>query len=189
LVYAQADNDRVSVATLPMRDHAILLGRSVLAGRSMAELSFILARHVSYERPGFRMLTFYATLGELEGVIRAAITVSVPDSPFRPEPTPRAHRLAELLASKLNAPMREAIAQATRDLVEATAQLDLVAWARGVETMACRAGLLAAGDVTVATAALALSGVSSRDRALGLLPFVVSERYALLRRALGVAFS
>jgi tetratricopeptide (TPR) repeat protein len=191
-IYAQPDNDRVSVATLPLREHAILLGRHVLAGRSMAELSFILARHLSYSRPGWRMLTFYASLGELEALVRAALALSCPDVPGLPDANARTGKLEQLLAPRLDGAARKVIAETVARLLDDQAPLDLVGWARGVETTACRAGLLASGDVTVASAALAVSGppvggLSARDRALALLPFAVSERYAMLRRALGIA--
>src|SRR5262249_45377103 len=35
VIYAQADNDRVSVATLPTKEDALLLGRHILAGWSI----------------------------------------------------------------------------------------------------------------------------------------------------------
>jgi tetratricopeptide (TPR) repeat protein len=192
LVYTQADNDRVSVATLPQREHAILLGRHVLAGRSMAELSFILARHLSYARPGYRILTFYASLGELEAIVRAGIALAGIEITGRPDASARVARLTELLSPRLDAAARAEIGQAVRALPETQGPVDLVGWARGVETIACRAGLLASGDATVASAALALSGapvggLSARDRALALLPFTVSERYAKLRQALGIS--
>src|SRR5262249_33110410 len=140
------------------REHAILLGRHVLAGRSMPELSFILARHLCYARPGFRMLTFYASLGELEAVMRAGLALSGIEISGRPDAGARVGRLTELLSARLDTAARAEIGQAARALPETQGAVDLVGWARGVETIACRAGLLAAGDVTVASAALALSG-------------------------------
>jgi hypothetical protein len=158
----------------------------------MAELSFILARHLCYARPGFRILTFYASLGELEALVRAGLALSGIEVSGRPDTSARVGRLTELLSPRLDAAARAEIGQAARALPETEGPLDLVGWARGVETIACRVGLLASGDVTVASAALALSGapvggLSAHDRAIALLPFTVSERYAKLRRALGIS--
>ena len=67
-----------------------------------------------------------------------------------------------------------------------------MAWSRTVERTACRVGLLAAGDVNVAARLLAVdargvAGMSAKDRVNDLVSFSVSQRYAGLRSALGVA--
>ena len=69
---------------------------------------------------------------------------------------------------------------------------DLVRWAQAVELTACRAALLASGDLVVAAQALAAGkrgggGVSLADRIDDLLTFGVSEAHSLVRRATGVA--
>ena len=71
-------------------------------------------------------------------------------------------------------------------------QLDVVQWARSVEEAACRAALLASGDVTVAGSVLAVAGApvggqSAADRARDLLPFTVSRQFAALRKQFGIA--
>jgi tetratricopeptide (TPR) repeat protein len=193
-IYAEPGNDRLSVATLPMREHALLLGRHVLAGRSVPELSFILARHLTYSRPGWRLLMFYPQMDELEPLLRAGLAIACPDLPALRELGPRTSQLKALLEPKLDTSARSRIAAAVRAMLDREARFDLLAWARGIETVACRAALLASGDATVATTALAVSGVpaggiSARDRALGLLPFAVSKAHAALRQMLGVAIA
>jgi hypothetical protein len=177
---------------LPMREHAILLGRHVLAGRSVPELSFILARHLSYSRPGWRILTFYPDLGDLEPLVRAALAIACPSLPALRDLGERAKHLKALLEPRLDSNARTRIADAVGSMFERDAHLDLLSWARCVETTACRAALLASGDATVGTTALAVSsvapgGASVRDRAFGLLPFAISKPYAALRQFLGVA--
>jgi tetratricopeptide (TPR) repeat protein len=191
-IYAEPGNDRLSVATLPVRENAVLLGRHVLAGRSVPELSFILARHLAYSRPGWRLLAFYPQMDELEPLVRAGLAIACPDLPALRELGPRTSQLKALLEPKLAPETRSRIAAAVRALLDREARFDLLAWARSVETIACRAALVASGDPTVATTALAVSGVpaggiSARDRALGLLPFAVSKAHAALRQSLGVA--
>ena len=71
-------------------------------------------------------------------------------------------------------------------------KLDVLAWLRSAETVACRAALLVSGDVTVASSVLAVAGAapggrSARDRAEELLPFAVSQTYTALRHLLGVS--
>jgi len=191
-IYAQPDNDRVSVATLPTRDHALLLGRHVLAGRSLPELSFIFVHHLSYSRPGWRILTFYPQMENLEPLVRAGLALACPKLPALRDLDARATKLKALLEPVLDPRARTQISEAVESMLERQARFDLLSWARGVETTACRAALLACGDATVAATALAVSGVpagglSARDRALKVLPFAVSKRYSSLRKHLGVA--
>jgi tetratricopeptide (TPR) repeat protein len=191
-IYAQPDNDRISVATLPMREHAVLLGRHVLAGRSLPELSFIFVHHLSYSRPGWRILTFYPQMEELEPLVRAALALACPNLSSLQELDARSTKLKSLLDPVLDPAARTQINEAVDKMLDRQARLDLLAWARGVETTACRAALLACGDATVAATALAVSGMpagglSARDRALRVLPFAVSKRYSSLRKHLGVA--
>jgi hypothetical protein len=73
-------------------------------------------------------------------------------------------------------------------------QIDVVSWLHGIETMSCRAGLLATGDLTAAARMLAmdgrkLAGLSGADRVRDLITFGVSDRYATLRRSVGVAIA
>jgi hypothetical protein len=63
---------------------------------------------------------------------------------------------------------------------------------RSIERTACRAGLLASGDVNVAARLLAVDGravggLTAADRIRDLLGFSIGSSYARLRRALGVA--
>jgi hypothetical protein len=175
-----------------MRDHALLMGRHLLAGRSVPELSFILARHLTYSRPGWRILTFYPQLDELEPLVRAGLSIACPKLPALLHLDARTNQLKALLEPKLDANARSQISDAVGGMLERQARFDLLSWARCVETTACRAALLACGDATVATTALAVSGVpaggiSARDRALGLLPFAISQKHSALRQTLGVA--
>ena len=71
-------------------------------------------------------------------------------------------------------------------------QLDVLTWARSVEEAACRAALLASGDVTVAGSVLAVAGApvggqSAADRARDLLPFTASREFAALRKQFGLS--
>jgi hypothetical protein len=61
-----------------------------------------------------------------------------------------------------------------------------------VEIGACRAGLLACGDVNTAARVLSVDarvagGLSAAERLRDLIPFSVSAPYAEARRAIGIA--
>jgi len=85
---------------------------------------------------------------------------------------------------------RKRLAAAVQRLAARGGQVDLIGWARSVEIGACRAGLLASGDITVAARMLSfdgrvIGGLSAADRLKALLPFSVSRAYADLRRSVG----
>lgn len=190
VVYARPDYTRVGVASPPLADASVSLGRAVLVGRSPVELSFIAAHHMTYHRRGWRLLGYYAEPGELQTLIAAALALTGVERPeFRIDA--RARELSRTLAELLAPVARAALVAAGAHFHDGAPTPDLVAFRRSVETVACRAALLASGDVTVAGSVLSVSGahvagLTAADRTHDLLAFSVSERYAALRRRLGV---
>jgi hypothetical protein len=96
--------------------------------------------------------------------------------------------LSDRLAPERADQLREAVAA----MLGCGKQLDVLSWARSVEVAACRAALLASGDVTVAGSVLAVAGApvggqSAADRARDLLPFTVSREFAALRKQFGLS--
>lgn len=190
-LYAVPNDGRISTATLPTRTPTVLLGRSVLTGRSPIELVFVAARHAAYFRPGRRLLAFYPTPEELEPLVRAAIAFLRPDLVPSGSLPPIAVEVGSRLERALQTEQRAHLAAALGRLWTSGGTMDLAAWMRTVERSACRAALLATGDVTVARSLLSASGgatagLSAADRVRDLLSFSVSQRYSALRRMLGV---
>jgi hypothetical protein len=71
-------------------------------------------------------------------------------------------------------------------------QLDLSDWVRGVEITACRAGLLASDDITVASRMLsvdgrAIPGLSAADKVRDLAAYSVSQKFQALRSLTGLS--
>lgn len=190
-LYAVPNDARISTATLPTRTPTVLLGRSVLSGRSPNELVFVAARHAAYFRPGRRVLAFYPTPEDLEPLVRAAIAFLRPDLVPAGTLPPIAIDVGTRLERALQGEQRARLAAALGRLWSSGGTMDLAGWTRTVERSACRAALLATGDVTVARSLLsasggATSGLSAADRVRDLLSFSVSQRYSALRRMLGV---
>jgi tetratricopeptide (TPR) repeat protein len=191
-IYAQPDNARIGAATVPGRTPGVLLGRPVLSGRTSVELSFIAAHHLAYVRPGWRLLAYYPKLDQLEGLMRAALSIARSDAVPPPSLTAQARGFRELLDRHLDADGRRCIGEASERMAGQGFAIDLEGWTRTIEIAACRAALVVTGDVSVAVKLLGSSGgvvagLTARDRGRDLLPFSISARYAGLRRLLGVA--
>lgn len=188
--YIEPDNVRISAATLPTEEPALLLGRNVLSGRSVVELSFIAAHHLTYSRRPWRLLAFWTDAARLSALLHAAVKLVKPELEL--ELGEFGERLRNMLSDRLEPAHAEELTLAVDAMLESKRQLDVLNWARSVEETACRAGLLASGDVTVAGSVLAVAGAplggqSAADRARDLLPFSVSREFAALRKQFGVA--
>jgi tetratricopeptide (TPR) repeat protein len=191
-IFLQPAETRVAARILPRRTLSIVLGRPVLAERSVGELAFLAAHHLAYARPGWRMIGLLETLEEIRSLMLGGMAVARPDlEPFATTGKDE-QSIAQLLASHMDQRARETVALAVEKIVESGGTLDVPAWLKSVEETACRAGLLACGDVTVASSVLAVAGhppggLSAAERARSLLPFCVSQRYSALRHWMGVA--
>lgn len=185
-VYVRAHDVPGGFAILPTLEPAIALGPATLSGRPLAELTFLFARELAYMRLADRVLALYPDVVALRSLVTAAIAlVTGGDVPAAVAP------LRNELAARLDAPRRRALDVAVRQLTK-RGQIDVVDWQRSVERIACRAGMLACGDLNVAARLLAvdgrvIGGMSAADRIKDLIPFSISQRYAGLRSALGVA--
>lgn len=160
-IYASKNEVPGGMALLATQEPTIVLGPSVLSGRSVPELTFVAARNLASLRLTGRVLAFYPTLAELKSVFASAFAT----------PSPAVARLTQR-----------------------GGQVDLIAWARATEIAACRAGLLASGDISVAARMLSfdgrvVGGLSAADRLKSLLPFTVSSAHTQLRRAVGAAIT
>jgi tetratricopeptide (TPR) repeat protein len=191
-IYLEPGETRVGARLLPRRKLGLVLGRPVLSGRNVGELAFLAAHHLTYTRSGWRMISLLGSLEEIRAVLVAGMAVVRPDLPALTAVGPRAQELAQVLSERMDGPSRDSVARAVDTIMAAGGTLDVLGWLRSVEETACRAGLLACGDVTVATNVLAVSGtapggLSAAERARSLLPFSVSQRHSALRHWLGVA--
>jgi tetratricopeptide (TPR) repeat protein len=188
-VYVSAHEIPGGLGILPALEASIALAPSVLSGRSTGELSFLFARELVRLHLTSHILAFYPTLDELRTLVTAAVGVDMRD---RTQLPPEVDRTARDLASRLGAVRGAALSAAVRNITERGGQLDLLGWLRAVERGACRAGLLACGDLITAARVLsvdrpAVAGMSAAERLRDLVPFSVSEDYARLRRQLGIA--
>jgi hypothetical protein len=191
-IYVWPAETRVGARILPRRTLSVVLGRPALSERSVGELAFLAAHHLAYARPGWRMIGILESLEEIRSLLLGGMAVVRPDLPQLAHLTEEQQAAATLLANRLDQRARESVALAVEKLFEGGGAPDILAWLRSVEETACRAGLLACGDVTVAPSVLAMAGatpggLSAAERARALFPFSVSQRYSALRHVMGVA--
>lgn len=191
-LYAQPGNTKVAAATFPSRDHAVLLGRQVLIGRSPLELAFLAAHHMTYSRPGWRTIAFFPRPDDLTAVARSAVSIVRPNLIDPDTLDESAQHLRGHLRRHLDGGAQHTLADAIVRMEKKGGRLDLERWMESVELTACRAALLATGDVAVATPMLAVTpspvpSMTARQRARDLLPFSISQRYTGLRSMVGVS--
>ncbi|MBX3130763.1 MAG: tetratricopeptide repeat protein [Polyangiaceae bacterium] len=185
-IYTHSDDLPGGVVSAPLPEPTLVLGKSLLSGRSVPELVFAIGRELSCQHLASRVLTFYPTLPELRALLLAAVGAVVPTS------LPAdALALREALAARLGDAQRAELTGAVRELEARDGRLELKPWLCSLELAACRAGLLVSGDVTAAARMLAVDGrvvggLSAADRIRDAIPFSVSTRYATLRRTLGI---
>lgn len=188
--YVEPDNGRISAATLPTKGPALLLGRNVLSGRSVVELAFIATHHLAYSLGPWRLLAFWTDAVRLQTLLQAAVALVKPELGLALGEF--GDGLRGMLSDRMEPQRKEELAEAVDAMLGCGKQLDVVRWARSVEEAACRAALLASGDVTVASSVLAVAGApvggqSAADRARDLLPFAVSREFAALRKQFGIS--
>lgn len=182
------------IAAVPAARATTAVGKQILGGRSLGELSFAMARHLAYHRPGARVALYYPTPGELGALLVASVML------VRPEVAPSSRdgvtigRMHVLLDQGLSADERERLAEAVLALEKARVRVDATPWLRRLELTATRAGLLASGDLAVAVRMVEndpapVGDLSADTKVEDLLAFAVSAEHEALRRALGVAVS
>lgn len=168
-----------------------VIDRSVLTGRTPGELSFLMARHLAYHRPGARLTLLYPSLAELSALFYAAVHIARPGVTVSTPHAAAAGRLYVALAPRLDDAQRISLDVALRE-VEATGQRpDFTFWLRRLELTATRAGLLASGDLEAAARLIEhdpapVGDLGARAKIDDLLSFSVSDAYGELRRDLGV---
>lgn len=179
--------EAVGVVHLPTPEPSLGLGDAVLSGKSVPELAFLVGYELATLRIVGRIGAFYPSLADLRTLVIAAIGLFVES-----ELPSDVAAVRDALGPRLDAVRKLRLREAVTALGERGGQLDVLRFLRSLEKTACRAGLLACGDVNVAAHQIAtdgrtIGGLDARERVHDLVAFSVSEPYARLRQGLGVA--
>jgi tetratricopeptide (TPR) repeat protein len=188
-VYVREDA-QVSLVAIPAEEPTVLAGALALRGRGLADLAFLVGRHLTYHVGHHRLLLFYPSLEELSACFVTAIAIALPGEPIPPKLQDVVRAYKPLFESHLDEGMREELESAVSAFAASGARPDLPRWAAAVERCATRAGYLLAGSLEVASAILRSEprgALDSEAKIADLLGFSVSEGHHALREALGVS--
>jgi len=164
------------------------LGKQSLAGRTPAELAFIAGRHLSWYRQEHFVRVLIPTTPDLEDLFLAALSIANASIPLAQEIRQRVIPVAKAIEPVLEPAGIDRLRGHFLRFLEEGGRTNLHRWATAAERTAARAGLLLANDLTAAHRIFELEdprGVAAKMD--DLLAFAASERYANLRKQIGIA--
>ena len=173
---------------LEVLDQVLGLGARALRGRSPLELAFMAGKHLAWYREERFVRLLVPSIADLEDLFLAALHIGNPGIPLSAEVKRRVLPLAQAIEPILEPLHVDRLRGYFLRFVEDGGRTNLQRWALSAERTAARAGLLLAGDLAAAEAVLrAESGKDVDERMNDLLVYITSDRYAALRKQLGIA--
>jgi hypothetical protein len=175
------------VGALQLASPATAVGPEVLKGLSLADLVFVVARHLAYYRPEHYPLIFYSTLPELTTLFFASLKIALPEVPIPGGDA--VGKLRKRLSAYINPAERGELVKAAKQFDEAGGRVDLGAWIKSVEVTANRAALVLSGDFHAAMKRIKsekrnIADVTAEDRRLDLVGYLAAAGHADLRQRL-----
>jgi hypothetical protein len=163
------------------------VGKQVLAGRSQAELAFLVGRHLSFYRQEHFVKVLFSGVPDLEDLFLAALTIGNPGLPIAEDLRRRVAPIAQAIQPMLEAPQVDALRGCFMRFVEEGGRTNLQRWSQATEKTACRAGFVLSDELAAALRILEKEEGAEGELGKDLLSFAASERYFKLRRRLGIA--
>jgi hypothetical protein len=186
-VFADPEVD-AEIELIPGLPPSTRIGRRALSGRAPRELAFLAGRHLAWYREERFVRLLVPTIPDLEDLFLAALLIGHPALPLSTDMRARVSPLAQAIEPMLEPLAIDRLRGAFLRFVEEGGRTNLQRWATASDFTACRAGLLLAGDLHAAHTMLSHEDESqARPRMDDLLVFVTSDRYAALRKQLGIA--
>ena len=167
----------------------VVVGPRAITGRSLVELSFLAARHLTYYLPGHRVSLQYVSVDELAMLFWAALLTVREEIPAALREATATMRWREGLRARLSLSEKAALAEAVARVESGGGRVDLAAWVRGLELTANRLGFLLASDASRVVAMVRaedrrVGGVETNARLADLAVWGASGALARLRRDL-----
>lgn len=190
-LYVRSDmND--TIRAVPHMPPASLAGKAVLSGFQPQELTFICGKHLASYRPELYMRNLFPTQAELTIMLFAGVMIAAPNTPMPPEAATQIRNTAQELVKHMDPMQLERLGKVVKQFIADGAKANIKRWVQASELTQLRAGLLVCGDLAIARKIITLEPAAPGDltpeeKIKELLLFSVSEHYAQLRNALGIA--
>ncbi len=167
----------------------VVVGPRAISGRSLVDLSFLAARHLTYYLPGHRISLQFVSVDELAMLFWAALLAVRDDVPAALREATATMRWRDGLRARLSEDERAELVAAVTRFEAQGGRVDLGAWVRGLEFTANRLGMLLAGDAVRVVAIVRhedrrVGGVEVQARLADLALWGASAAHAKLRRDL-----
>lgn len=186
-LHADPDHHGV-VEMIPGVPPASRLGKLALSGRTPEELAFVAGQHLSWYREEHFIRLLLPSIPDLEDIFLAALTIGSPGLPISADVKRRVTPIARAIEPILDPAAIDRLRGHFLRFVEDGGRTNLQRWAIAAEATSLRAGFLLAGDLATAERMMELERAPEvRARMDDLLVFATSDRYAKLRRQLGIA--
>jgi hypothetical protein len=181
-----------SLACVPALPPASVAGQAGLTGLGPQELAFVCGKHLCHYRAEHYIRTLFPTQAELTIMLFAGVMIAFPATPMPADMLPQIQATARELVKNMQPVQVEGLRHFVKRFIEEGAKANLKVWSQSVDLTACRAGLLLCGDLAIARKILGsepqLPGdLTPADKLRELVLFSVSDDYAALRAALGLA--
>jgi hypothetical protein len=164
------------------------LGQPALAGRTPAEMAFVAGEHLVWYREDFFLRALLPSVAAIEDVFLAALSIGNPSLPLGAAAKARVLPIAAAIEPLLEPAAVDRLRGHFLRFVEEGGRANLQRYATAADRTAARAGFLLANDLHAVRAMLELQDPATvTERIDDLIEFVVSDRYAQLRRLVGVA--
>jgi hypothetical protein len=185
------DSEEAKMGPEPAPQPVCLVSKAFARGFTLPQLTFLWGRSLTYFRPEHYPLVFFASVADMASLLLAAAYAS----DWTPERArsldPDTARLAAHLKKTVAPAHLEEIRGVTQQLTMEKARSRVERWVNAIDEAANRAGLIACGDVRVASDMIARfpsRGPESVEAHTGdVLQYSVGAEYAAIRRHLGVA--
>lgn len=186
-LYVEPDWDG-TCRMVPAMPPAVKLGRLALSGRSAQELAFLAGRQLAFHREHHFVRILVPGAQDLEDIFLAALSIGNPGLPMNE----RMKQLVVPLAKAIEPILEPAAVDRLRGhflrFVEEGGRTNLGRWGQACDKTAARAGFLVANDLHAAHRILELEDKEHLEEKMDdLLAFASSDRYARLRKQLGIA--
>jgi hypothetical protein len=188
-LYADPQAPRL-VEMVPGLPPATRIGHPALSGRSAFELAFIAGRHLSWYRAEHFIRLLVPSIADLENLFLAALSIANADIPMGPEVKRRVAPLARAIEPVLEPTAIDRLRGHFLRFIEEGGRTNLQRWATAAERTSARAGLLLANDLGAAQAVFEIEDPdSAQEKMDDLIVYATSDRYAKLRRQMGLSLS